>query len=160
MTPRRRSDQVVHDDGPGCDDVRLAVSARLDGEVGHVPDAILEDHVAVCEGCRIFRAEAVWLTRQLRLRVPKPAPDGLVPLLVSLRAAEPPAAAGPSPSRPFLRRSRNGWLRITQWTGAGVPALIAIPALALGAFGHPHIAASHVPTPCTFSLLAHHVRPH
>jgi hypothetical protein len=160
MTPRRKSHHVAHRDAAGCDEVRLAVSARLDGEAGHVPDAILEDHLAVCELCRTFRDEVVSLTRQVRLRVPKPAPEGLVPLLVSLRAGDPQAATSASRHRPFLRRSRLGWLRVTQWTAAGAPAVIAIPVLALGAFGHPHIVASHVPTPCTFYLLGHHVRSH
>lgn len=158
MTPRRKSAHVVHGDAGGCDEVRLAVSARLDGEVGHVPDAIIEDHLAVCERCRTFRAEVVSLTRQLRLRVPKPTPEGLVPLVVSLRTGDSQAATGPSRLRPFLRRSRPGWLRVTQWTAAGAPAIIAIPAIALGAFGQPHIVASHVPTPCTFYLLARHAR--
>jgi predicted anti-sigma-YlaC factor YlaD len=160
MTPRRKSHHVVHGDGAGCDEVRLAVSARLDGEAGYIPDSILDGHLAVCERCRTFRDEVGSLTRQVCLRVPKPAPEGLVPLLVSLRACDPQAAIGPSRQRPFLRRSRPGWLRVTQWTAAGAPAVIAIPALALGAFGHPHIVASHVPTPCTFYLLAHHVRSH
>jgi predicted anti-sigma-YlaC factor YlaD len=41
-----------------CDDVRVAISARLDGERPTANDAAIEAHIARCADCRAFEREA------------------------------------------------------------------------------------------------------
>ncbi|MFJ8433408.1 zf-HC2 domain-containing protein [Kitasatospora sp. NPDC094019] len=47
-----------------CEQLRTALSARLDGEAAGVPDGRLDKHVARCAACRD------WLERAERLRGP------------------------------------------------------------------------------------------
>ena len=140
-----------------CDEARQAVSARLDDERSSVSESSYDAHMASCRTCREFQSQVQSLrplTRQLRLRVLKAPPDELVERVSSLREVGPPLH--PSPRR-TTRPYHSNWLRVTQWVAAGAPAAVAVPALALGAFVHPHIVGTHVPTPCTFYLLNHHV---
>ncbi|MEV7184732.1 zf-HC2 domain-containing protein [Kitasatospora sp. NPDC093102] len=58
-----------------CAQFRIALSARLDGEPGGLPEVRLDKHVARCAGCREWLARA----EQLRGRVGEGAADGPSP---------------------------------------------------------------------------------
>jgi predicted anti-sigma-YlaC factor YlaD len=49
-----------------CDVAQEALSARIDGEREPVPAARVDEHVATCEDCRAWYAQAVEQTQQLR----------------------------------------------------------------------------------------------
>ena len=51
-----------------CDDVRAALSARMDGEDPQAPAATLEAHTGECAGCRDWLARAERLTRAVRVQ--------------------------------------------------------------------------------------------
>jgi len=50
-----------------CDRAREAVSARIDGEDGGVPDVDLATHLSGCAGCRAWEQRAYVVTRRARL---------------------------------------------------------------------------------------------
>ncbi|HEY5272415.1 MAG TPA: zf-HC2 domain-containing protein [Acidimicrobiales bacterium] len=139
-----------------CEAIREAYSARLDGEEQTISDALIDAHLATCASCRHYIGDLEALSRRLRLQMLQPVPD-LVNAILS-------PSVGPEPL-PSVRTSFSGrparWLRLdwgqaTRWVAAVVPLAVAVPALALGAFTHPQVIPSHLPTPCTFFLL-HHV---
>lgn len=47
------------------DDIQAAISARLDGEVPHIAEDVIDAHIAVCPDCRRFQDQAAQLSRQL-----------------------------------------------------------------------------------------------
>ncbi|MCM0679032.1 zf-HC2 domain-containing protein, partial [Micromonospora phytophila] len=51
-----------------CDDVRAALSARLDGEDPQAAPAVLDAHTQSCPGCRAWLARAEQVTRLVRVR--------------------------------------------------------------------------------------------
>ena len=136
-----------------CNLVREAISALFDGEGAPVPEGIVDSHVALCAGCRVFRSGLETLSRQLRVRAFDPTPGYDAAILLSFGGT----ANTPSMDRDCGRRrrdpARRSLLRATQWAAGIVPLGIAVPALALGAFAHLHIAPSHFPTPCTVPLI-------
>jgi predicted anti-sigma-YlaC factor YlaD len=58
-----------------CDDVRVALSARLDGEPPGVPDAPVDHHLAGCRSCRAWGDELATLHRMVRIREAEAVPD-------------------------------------------------------------------------------------
>jgi hypothetical protein len=119
----------------------------------------LDAHVEACEACQDFEADAVAIGRRLRLRAPRPVPDGLVETLVPL--------LGPSGTTlvtlPFTRRRPRGgsrrsrWARTAGWAGVMAPVVLAAVALAVGVGADPHLVPTRPPSPCTFALLERHV---
>lgn len=65
-----------------CENYRLGISARLDGEATGVDDASLAWHLAHCEGCRAFETETIGLTRAVRVAATEVAPD-LTPTIMA-----------------------------------------------------------------------------
>ena len=51
------------------------MSARLDGEPGTAPAEEVDAHLQRCAACRAWQAEAIALTRTLRVRPASPTPD-------------------------------------------------------------------------------------
>lgn len=99
-----------------CDEVREAVSARIDGENPAAPAAaVVERHLAGCPGCRSFLLAAQELTAATRL-----VPVGAIP---DQTAAIVAAAA----ARGLLSPDPHGARR--RWRGA--LALVAVAQLAL-----------------------------
>jgi predicted anti-sigma-YlaC factor YlaD len=58
-----------------CDDVRVALSARLDGEATGGPDAPVDHHLAGCRACSAWSDEVATLHRMVRIREAEPVPD-------------------------------------------------------------------------------------
>jgi predicted anti-sigma-YlaC factor YlaD len=65
-----------------CENYRLGISARLDGEDAGFDDADLAWHLASCEPCRRFESEAIALTRAVRVVSAEAAPD-LAPTIMA-----------------------------------------------------------------------------
>lgn len=57
-----------------CEEVRAALSARLDGEPTGVDDAVVDAHLSACESCRRWFEQAVALNRSLNVG-PAPTVD-------------------------------------------------------------------------------------
>lgn len=58
-----------------CSDFREALSARIDGEAGSLPDAVVDRHLAGCPHCRAWHDDAVRLRRLLLVREAPQVPD-------------------------------------------------------------------------------------
>lgn len=59
-----------------CDDVRTALSARLDGETPTLPDDVVDAHLAGCEECQRWFSTVSSLGRQLKFNLaPEPQPS-------------------------------------------------------------------------------------
>ncbi|OZM73061.1 hypothetical protein CFN78_12645 [Amycolatopsis antarctica] len=58
-----------------CETFREALSARLDGETGPLPDAEVDAHVDECAACRSWYAEGTRLRRSMVVRAAPPVPD-------------------------------------------------------------------------------------
>jgi len=143
-----------------CELVLEALSARLDGEAAPVTDAEVDEHLGGCPSCRAFEARLPAITRRIRMHALGPIPD-LTGELVGPAAGALDAVTAAAGGRRWGRWPARGpvqWAFVAQWAAAVVPLGIALPALALGAFTHVHVVPSHVPTPCTLTLLVHHLR--
>lgn len=66
-----------------CDDIRTAVSARLDGEEPGLAPRVIDEHIAGCMACRRYVARAGALHRAARVAPAEEVPD----LTPAIRAA-------------------------------------------------------------------------
>jgi anti-sigma factor RsiW len=149
--PRRR--KVLS----SCAEAQEAISARLDGERSPRSWASIDVHIAACEACAHFQADAVALGQRLGLRAAKKAPDDLVATLVSVsRPLAGPGLVGTAPRR-GQRGLSFGHVPTARLAGATLPALAAVAAVYLGAGWHPRVVPTRPPSPCTAGLVAHHV---
>ena len=99
----------------------MAISAELDGEELVVPAATVRRHLVGCAACRAFRAEALALQREVRVRPVAPTPDLTSRVMFALaREQSEPAAA------------RQG-LRLGLAVIGLVQLGLSLPALLLGA---------------------------
>jgi predicted anti-sigma-YlaC factor YlaD len=110
-----------------CDEAREAISARIDGEDGGLPDDAVEAHLAGCADCRAWRQRAYAVTRRARLGGVFLDRD----LTPAVMAAIPPAPG----SRPVTRASRAALIVL-----AAVQLAVTVPLLILG---HDHEAGAH-----------------
>jgi anti-sigma factor RsiW len=139
-----------------CEEAQEAVSAGLDGERPALSRPVLEAHLAVCEVCRHFGADAAAIGRSARVLSTVPVPGGLVASLLPL--------VEPAPRRRSVRLRgaggragrRSPWARTAQWAGAMAPAIVAAVALPLGVGAHPHLVPDRPPSTCTAGLAARH----
>ncbi|GIG13580.1 membrane protein [Catellatospora methionotrophica] len=116
-----------------CDEVRVGLSARLDGEAatwaaqaGLAPDA-LDTHLAGCPDCRSWSRAAEQLTRAVRVRAVA-VPDLTAPILAAV-AAERTATVRAARRQAEGRRQI---LRVALGATAVVQVLLALPALFAG----------------------------
>ena len=105
-----------------CENYRLGISARLDGEDAGVDDATLAWHLANCEACRRFEAETIALTRTVRVATSEAPPD-LTPAIMAAVNQERVAKA----PRFDPQALRGGLIAL-----AVVQMLLAVPVLLLG----------------------------
>jgi predicted anti-sigma-YlaC factor YlaD len=65
---------------------REALSARLDGEAEPASPAAVDEHLNRCPACRRWQAEAMTLTRALRVRAVVDTPDLVAKVLSAVQA--------------------------------------------------------------------------
>jgi len=155
-SPRNSRPRVVDYPVMRCDDVRLALSARLDGEALFPPGGPgeaaheaphqaaheVDEHLGGCPTCRAWLAGAERVTRTVRIQ-PVEVPDLTARILAAVQAdgSLPSARVGVgSPDRPRQRASRSGGhrrvgLRWALGLLAVAQLMLAVPDL-LGAVGH------------------------
>jgi predicted anti-sigma-YlaC factor YlaD len=109
-----------------CDDVQLALSARLDGEVETQPAALMDAHLAGCVACRAWLAGAERVTRAVRVQAVE-VPDLTVRILA--------AAHADGLLRPKTGARTGAALRWALGLLAVAQLVLAVPDL-LGAVGH------------------------
>src|SRR5260221_429716 len=105
-----------------CENYRLGISARLDGEDAGFDAAALAWHLASCESCRRFESEAIRLTRAVRVASTETAPD-LAPTIMAAINRERVATS---------RRFDPQALRAGLIALAVVQMVLALPVLLLG----------------------------
>jgi predicted anti-sigma-YlaC factor YlaD len=106
----------------GCDQARLALSARLDGEPPGVPADRLASHVDTCAGCADWLTRAEQLTRLVRVQ-PARVPDLTAAILAAVAADQ----AKRVPTRPAPRArlvpGRQALQRLLQAAVAAIAAM-------------------------------------
>lgn len=126
-------------DYPGmiCDDIRTALSARLDGEEPGVPSAALDEHTAACAGCRDWLARAEQVTRMVRVSTVA-VPDLTAPVLAAVAADERATRVAALAAV----RARRQVLRVAVAVAAVAQLVIALPVLfaGLGVAADPHLS--------------------
>jgi len=156
MIPWWQKGQTKRGEPVPCDDVRLSISARLDGESPDISRAQVQAHLVGCPDCRRFEMGANTLTGEHRLQTTRPVPGALKDLL----AAGLVRAEGPAPrtwSRPkFWLITTFAWRRGIQWAGAVVPVAAVTIVISLGVLPSPGGRPTHPSTPCTIHLRSHH----
>lgn len=105
-----------------CENYRLGISARLDGEDTGIDDAALAWHLAHCEACRRFESEAIGLTRAVRVAATEAAPDMTPTIMAAINEERVGRASRFDPQA----------LRIGLVTLAVVQMLLAVPVLLFG----------------------------
>jgi len=117
-----------------CDDARVALSARMDGEAPLASLADADGHLRTCGACRAWLAAAEQVTGAVRQRAADPAPDLTERILAAVAADQAAAPTRPTGAAPRTPRMATG-LRLALGLAATVQLLLAVPAL-LGAGGH------------------------
>ncbi|SCL34607.1 Predicted anti-sigma-YlaC factor YlaD, contains Zn-finger domain [Micromonospora pallida] len=110
-----------------CDDVRAALSARLDGEDPGTPPATLDAHTLTCAGCRSWLARAEQVTRLVRVQSVA-VPDLTASVLAAVAADE---QAARTAARAAVR-ARRQVLRVAVAVAAAAQFAIALPILLAG----------------------------
>jgi predicted anti-sigma-YlaC factor YlaD len=137
-----------------CDDVRVGLSARLDGEDPRIAPAALDGHLAGCAGCRSWLERAEQVTRAVRVqpvRVPDLTADVLAAVAADQATHDRPGAEADTPGRrdvprggagapPDLRAARRQILRVAVGAAAVAQLALALPVLlgGLGVADDPH----------------------
>ncbi|GIF45669.1 putative anti-sigma-YlaC factor YlaD [Asanoa ferruginea] len=134
-----------------CEHVRVALSARLDGEDPPTPAAEIDAHTATCADCRAWLAQAQRLDLVVRATPASPAPDLTVRVLTAVGADQRRREGEPDGRRQVLRIA-VGVLAIAQLISA-VPVLLG-PEGALGAHATREMACFDIALAVGFALAA------
>jgi predicted anti-sigma-YlaC factor YlaD len=110
-----------------CDQARLALSARLDGEPLGVPADRLGLHIDACRACADWLARAEHVTRMVRLR-PARVPD-ITESIMAAVAADQERTVPASPAG--RRRAAPGRQALTRLLQAAVAAVAAMQLLVI-----------------------------
>jgi predicted anti-sigma-YlaC factor YlaD len=113
-----------------CDEVRVALSARLDGEDPQAPVALMDGHLRGCPGCRVWLARAEQVTRAVRVQVAE-VPDLTAAVLAAV-AADPRGTAGSRRRAVAAVRARRQILRLAVAVAAVAQLAVALPILLAG----------------------------
>ncbi|HZM76175.1 MAG TPA: zf-HC2 domain-containing protein [Candidatus Limnocylindrales bacterium] len=114
----------------GCDQIREALSARLDGEQSPLAPGVLEAHLAGCRECGEWLANVEEVTMAVRGHALE-APDLTVPILAAVRAGNRDAA------RQIAHQRGRATLRLALALTAMMQLAMAIPMLlGLGEIAH------------------------
>ncbi|WP_187413440.1 zf-HC2 domain-containing protein [Micromonospora sp. MP36] len=115
--------------------MRVALSARLDGEDPQAPAAALAAHTGSCPGCRSWLAHAERVTRLTRLQAVD-VPDLTAPVLAAVAADRAAARSGAAAAV----QARRQVLRVAVAVAAATQFAIALPILlaGLGVAADPH----------------------
>lgn len=104
-----------------CEEARLEISARLDGEIDAATDHDLQRHLATCAACRQHEEQLRRVTRAVRLQEAEKVPD-LTESIMAAIAAEQPAAR-----RSDIWRVRTRIALVAAMIGALVTAGSVVP---------------------------------
>lgn len=123
-----------------CDEIRVALSARMDGEDPHVPDARMDEHLLGCASCRIWLDQAEQVTRTVRLQAAE-VPDLTARVLAAV-AADQHRGAVCRCRAAAAQHSRRQILRVAVAVGAAAQLAVALPVLlaGLGVDLDPHVS--------------------
>lgn len=113
-----------------CEEVRLALSARLDGEDPQVPGAWLDAHTEACPQCRVWLARAEQVTRAVRVQ-PVEVPDLTAKVLAAV-AADPQAGKAVRDRAAASAQGRRQILRVAVAVAAVAQFALALPILLAG----------------------------
>lgn len=118
-----------------CDDVRAALSARLDGEDPGASSTALDAHTDSCPGCRSWLARAERVTRLARLQAVD-VPDLTAPVLAAVAAEQ----GATRQAAAATARARRQVLRVAVAVAAVAQLAVALPILlaGLGVEADPH----------------------
>lgn len=108
-----------------CEQIREALSARLDGEAAEPEDAVLDAHLDTCVSCAAWSQDLTVLHRMVRVREAEAVPD----LTAAILAAAPGA---PTPRRAVARTEPVSVARWALFVVALSQLVLAAPALILG----------------------------
>jgi len=100
-----------------CEQLRDAISARLDGEEHPADGQAVADHLGDCVGCARFAEGAQVLHRTTRLRSAEPVPDLVGAVLARVETP---------------KRREHEWARYALFAVALTHLVLALPALVLG----------------------------
>lgn len=112
---------------PCCDDVRLSLSARLDGEPMPLAASIVDTHLVSCVTCRAWLDGAERVTRAVRVQ-PVSVPDLTARILARLQADGTVATLPAARKKPDQPR----WVARMRWALgalAVVQLMLAVPAM-------------------------------
>lgn len=113
----------------GCDQIREALSARLDGEPSPVAADVLEAHLGACGECGDWLAKVEEVTSAVRRHLPE-APDLTASILASVHAQA-------TPESEATHRKRRATMRLALGLTALMQLAMAIPMLlGLGDIAH------------------------
>src|SRR4051812_32585645 len=124
-----------------CEDLRIALSARLDGEDPGATAEVIDGHLISCPGCRTWLAGALELAGPVRALRREPVVDRTTEIMAAV-AADRRAPVGRAPVAVELPRER--WIRLVRAAVAGSAAVqlaLAMPSLlaTLGAVSPGHV---------------------
>lgn len=108
-----------------CDDIREAISARLDGEDPALELETIATHLALCPACRRWETDAIRLSRLTRAALAEAVADRSAAILAAIRATVAPSRRRLDPLAVRGALAALGLLQL----------LLGAPALVLGMNG-------------------------
>lgn len=111
-----------------CDEIRVALSARLDGEDPQAPPGRLDGHLAGCPGCRSWLDRAEQVTRSVRLQAVQ-VPDLPAAVLAAVAADGRAGHASAAARQAAAARGRRQVLRVAVALAAVAQLVMAVQVL-------------------------------
>src|SRR5438445_10927145 len=119
-----------------CEDVRVAMSARLDGEDPGRPSELIDGHLSGCAECRAWLAGAERLTSTVRAVPAQLTPPDLTDQIMVAVAADPVLSSQSARLRATAdAHARRQVLRLAVALAAAVQLALAVPTLVSALLG-------------------------